>query len=108
MSNYTKYDPEYALAPKDGPYGYLDPRRFDERNPGLKYWNGSLAATLKVGFQPEIGSSATPVYNSLLRFLHGENAVNYPTGSSVPSAFTFHQYLGFTDDQGQNHVTKYG
>ena len=41
MSNYTNYDYEFAIAP-NGPYGYLDPRRFDERNPGLEFWNKTM------------------------------------------------------------------
>ena len=75
MSNYTNYDPSFALAPKDGPYGYLDLKRFDERNPGLKFWNGTSASGLILGFQPEIGSSSTPVFNTVAKFV--EDLVNF-------------------------------
>lgn len=34
MSNYTHYRAEYALAPKDGPYGHLHLFQFYQRNPG--------------------------------------------------------------------------
>ena len=110
MSNYTNYDYEFAIAPKDGPYGYLDPRRFDERNPGLEFWNKTSATNLKLGFQPETGSSATPIYRSIKRFLHGENLKKFPkqNDDTIPSVFTFHQYLGYVDDQKQDHITKYG
>jgi hypothetical protein len=110
MSNYTDYDPSFAMAPKDGPYGYLDPGRFNERNPGLKYWNGTSASNLKLGFQPETGSSATAIYKSILRFLHNENAVKFPgqIQNVIPPIFEFHNYLGYVDDQKQDHITKYG
>jgi hypothetical protein len=108
MSNYTNYDPEFALAPKDGPYGYLDPKRFDERNPGLKFWNGSSASGVILGFQPEIGSSATPVFKSVAKFI--KNLTDFPSALSkrVPSAFTFHNYLSYNDDVGRDHVYTYG
>ena len=45
MSNYTDYDPNFALAPKDGPYGMLLRADFYERNPGLTFWNGEEKAS---------------------------------------------------------------
>eukprot|EP00911_Craspedida_sp_UC1_P001301 UC1_evm1s980 len=43
MSNYTDFDGTYAVAPKDGPYGFLAPCEFAQRNPGLRFWNHSRA-----------------------------------------------------------------
>ena len=108
MSNYTDYDPSFALAPKDGPYGYLDPKRFDERNPGLKFWNGSSAAAVILGFQPEIGSSATPVYNSVAKFVKHLDAFPSASSETVPAAFSFHNYLSYNDDMGRDHIYTYG
>jgi hypothetical protein len=64
MSNYTNYDPEFALAPKDGPYGMLLHADFYEQNPGLTFWNGSRAKELPISFQPELGSASCPTYES--------------------------------------------
>ena len=69
MSNYTQYNPQFALAPKDGPYGILLPAEFSRRNPGLLFWNGTRADALRLGFQPEIGSISVPMYDSLRRWM---------------------------------------
>eukprot|EP00051_Salpingoeca_urceolata_P015589 m.202923 g.202923 ORF g.202923 m.202923 type:complete len:1050 (-) comp18444_c0_seq3:44-3193(-) len=117
MSNWTNWDPEYALAPKDGPYGYLDERNFIDRNPGLLFWNGSCADSLLLGFQPEIGSSSQPVFASLQRFLTPGHLGGWPSrgagvaaNASVPSVFAFHNYLSFTEANRPeaDHVYAYG
>ena len=110
MSNYTNYDPSFALAPKDGPYGFLKPSRFYQRNPGLRYWNGTLAESLKLGFQPEIGSSSTPTYRGIKHFLTDKDAEVFPdrNGKSVPSVFEYHNYQSYTDDGGHDHIYAYG
>ena len=109
MSNYTNYDPSFALAPKDGPYGILLPSDFYVRNPGLTFWNGTRADQLKLSFQPEIGSVSTPSLESLQRFISQEDLLKFPgyatnaetnidtdaTTVSMGSSWTFHNYIGF-------------
>ena len=68
----TPCDAGFALAPKDGPYGVLLPSEFSRRNPGLRFWNGTRAARLRVGFQPEIGSISVPTFRSLRRWMSPE------------------------------------
>ena len=101
MSNYTDYDPEYALAPKDGPYGILLDSDFYERNPGLTFWNGSRAQDLVIGFQPELGSVSTPTYESMRRFMSRDTLENHfpgidPENSSIHHIWTFHKYISYT------------
>lgn len=104
MSNYTNYDPNYALAPKDGPYGILLPTDFYEQNPGLTYWNGSRAKDLPLSFQPEVGSVSNPRFESLQRFLSESSLAQFPGYESsenltdeikMGSAWDFHNYIGF-------------
>ena len=46
-----QHDDGYALAVKDGPYGFLELERYyEEHNPGMV--NGS---NVTVAFQPEVG-----------------------------------------------------
>ena len=82
MSNYTNYDPSFALAPKDGPYGQLELSEFYERNPGLRFWNKTRADRLKIAFQPEIGSISTPVFESMRQFMSKERLEAFP-GSNM-------------------------
>jgi len=101
MSNYTDFDPNFALAPKDGPYGILLPQDFYVRNPGLTYWNGSRADKLKLSFQPEIGSVSTPTLESLQRFMSPENLARFPghnttNDDDIGPAWDFHNFIGFT------------
>lgn len=106
MSNYTNFDPSFALAPKDGPYGFLSPSRFYQRNPGLRFWNGTLASSLKIGFQPEIGSSGTPNYREISLFLTKSYAEQFPSKNdeTIPRMFRHHNYLSYTDDLGWDHI----
>lgn len=41
MSNFTNFDNDYALAPKDGNYGMNAPEAYFTRNPGLTFPNHS-------------------------------------------------------------------
>jgi hypothetical protein len=58
MSNFTHFDSDYALAPKDGNYGINAPETYFQRNPGLIYPNGSRM-DCPISFQPEIGARKT-------------------------------------------------
>jgi hypothetical protein len=58
MSNFTHFDSDYALAPKDGNYGINAPETYFQRNPGLIYPNGSRM-DCPISFQPEIGVRKT-------------------------------------------------
>ena len=98
MSNYTKYDSTYALAPKDGPYGILLPSDFYERNPGLTFWNGTRAGNLVIGFQPELGSVSTPSYESLQRFMSEDALEHFPGkggNTSIHRVWSFHKHIGY-------------
>jgi hypothetical protein len=102
MSYYTNFDPTFALAPKDGPYGILLPQDFYTRNPGLVYWNGTRCTNLKLSFQPEIGSVSTPTLESLQRFMSPENLAQFPghkttnDNNNIGPAWDFHNFIGFT------------
>ena len=100
MSNYTDFDPTFALAPKDGPYGILLLSDFYERNPGLTFWNGTRAENLEIGFQPELGSVSTPTYESLRRFMSKDVLEQSFPGArgttSVNYVWTFHKYIGYS------------
>jgi mannosylglycoprotein endo-beta-mannosidase len=98
MSNYTQYDPDFALAPKDGPYGILLPSEFYVRNPGLTFWNGTRADQLPLSFQPEIGSVSSPSFESLQRFMSTKNLNQFPgyeSPNKMGKAWSFHNYIGF-------------
>ena len=89
MSNETNYDPSYALAPKDGPYGVLRGAQFFERNPGLYMWEAHRivrADHLEIGFQPEIGSVSTPTLRSLRRFLSPAALRRFPARGATEAA----------------------
>lgn len=80
MSDWTDWDPAYALAPKDGPYGFLAPSDFSLPNPGLRFGNGTIVGShIRLGFQPEVGSAACPTYASLQRFLNASMLATWPT-----------------------------
>jgi mannosylglycoprotein endo-beta-mannosidase len=100
MSNYTDFDPAYALAPKDGPYGILLPSDFYERNPGLTFWNGTRAGNLIIGFQPELGSVSTPTYESLQRFISDDALESHFPGAggnkTIHHVWNFHKHIGYT------------
>lgn len=106
-SGYTNFDPEHVLAPQDGNYGINDPRLYWTRNPGMTVppgWNQQLA------FQPEIGNTAHPEYESLARFLSGpaREALPLPyangSPSTVNSTWTYHTYLSFTSGKGVDQL----
>jgi mannosylglycoprotein endo-beta-mannosidase len=106
------FDPEWALAPMDGPYGMLDERRFFERNPGLVYPNQTRATNMRVAFQPELGSATCPEYESLARFLTAPTREALPPrGAAYPDAnatWRYHAYIPFTNADGADTVYAFG
>jgi len=107
----VKYDPEYGLTPRDGPYGLLPLSAFYERNPGLLFENRSRADALRVAFQPEIGSVSTPTVESLRRFMGADALGRFPVeppdqqgiptrasagnATAVDAVWTYHKYLSY-------------
>lgn len=94
----SQYDPQYALACQDGPYGILFPSQFyNERNPGEPLYNNSF-----ISYQPEVGSVSTPVLRTLERFLSSENLLpgSVPhylaSDQDVPPTWQYHKYLPYT------------
>ncbi|KAK3269096.1 hypothetical protein CYMTET_22440 [Cymbomonas tetramitiformis] len=115
MSGGSSWDPDYALAPKDGPYGFLALSEFYERNPGLHFPDGERADQLRLGFQPEIGSSSNPVFASVRRFANSTDLKTFPQeragtpgGARAPPLFEYHMHIPFTDDSEHDHVYAYG
>ncbi|GMI04485.1 hypothetical protein TrLO_g15458 [Triparma laevis f. longispina] len=89
--NMSEHDSGYALAVKDGPYGFLEPGRyFSEPNPGLV--NGSDVTIL---FQPEIGGSSFPRFESYLEMDVGSE---FPGefDSNVPEDWNWHNFEGYS------------
>ena len=54
--------------PPPPPSGFLHEATFWQRNPGMRQYNGSHL-DFPLAFQPEVGSSSTPEYDSLARFM---------------------------------------
>lgn len=106
------YDPSYAVAPTDGPYGIMDERIFFTRNPGQVWSNGSAATNLSFPFQPEIGSVSSPEVESMARFLSPPQLASLPPagagGANVSAVWQYHRYIPFTDAAGCDHVYAYG
>ena len=108
MTNATQYDWKTSMAPKDGPYGLLDDAQFSERNPGLYYWHESKltrAINVSISFQPELGSSSCPTYESLQSFLSPRALAEFPTNASAPVAasWAFHNYLPWSYSGSKNN-----
>eukprot|EP00475_Leptophrys_vorax_P000518 TRINITY_DN10290_c0_g3_i1.p1 TRINITY_DN10290_c0_g3~~TRINITY_DN10290_c0_g3_i1.p1 ORF type:complete len:952 (+),score=229.77 TRINITY_DN10290_c0_g3_i1:20-2875(+) len=118
MSDPSDFDPTWALCPKDGPYGIMDEREFFERNPGMYIGSGThqeRASTLQIAFQPEIGNSACPEFESMLRFLSPSVGADFPKqgalggdANDVNPVWNFHKYQSFTDSRGYDHIYAYG
>ena len=121
MTNATTFDPETSLAPRDGPYTFMDERKCFNRNPNMVYWNATAkkvvpATKLPIAFQPELGSASLPPYRSLQRFLRagplaafpGWNANGTSAAPRVHPAWAWHTWLGFGDGEGVDHVFNYG
>jgi len=90
----TLFDPLYALAPQDGPYGILLAWQWSsERNPGLAGYE-----QCPISFQPETGSVSTPVIRSLRRFLSPAALESFPGPQSVEvhPLWEFHKYLPYS------------
>lgn len=107
------FDPEYALAPQDGPYGMLHPRQFFERNPGLYSPNGTRLDATPVAFQPEIGSTSAP-WPETLQLMSPDPGVFPACGApfdAVPAIWQYHMFEPFVtrDEEGvYDHVCAYG
>jgi len=104
----AEHDDEYALSPKDGPYEFLDPQRyFMENNPGL-------AEDLILSFQPEIGASSMPVYESIQRMGLADGDAPFPSEdeTNIPPLWSFHSFQGYhtrrADGTTYNTVYAYG
>lgn len=81
-----EHDEEFALAVKDGPYGFLFPSQYwAEVNPGMA--NGS---TVEVGFQPEVGASSFPRAEGFEKFIPG-GGVPAEGASELPPHWDFHK-----------------
>lgn len=81
-----EHDEEFALAVKDGPYGFLFPSQYwAEVNPGMT--NGS---TVEVGFQPEVGASSFPRAEGFEKFIPG-GGVPAEGASELPPHWDFHK-----------------
>eukprot|EP00977_Amphora_coffeiformis_P027496 scaffold34615_cov180-Amphora_coffeaeformis.AAC.18 len=94
------YNRSFGLAFADGPYGLLLPGAFFERNPGLKYKN------ISIGFQPELGSTNTPTYRGLLRFMSTSEAEGFPRRedpSKVGEVWEFHRFQEWTSSLPNGH-----
>jgi len=90
------HDDNYALAPKDGPYGIQFPATYFARNAGLGNGDGEENEELKVVFQPEVGTMSAPSYIGLRRFLTEQEVEDgYPQQSdpnSVGEAWEYHKF----------------
>lgn len=101
--DYTGFDPSSTLAPQDGNYGINDERVYFSRNPGMTRTPGW---DQRLPFQPEIGNTAHPEYETLARFLSPpiREAVPSRNAKVVHPVWTFHTYLPFVDGEGVDHV----
>jgi mannosylglycoprotein endo-beta-mannosidase len=101
------FNPEYALAPQDGPYGILYPNTmYNTRNPGLLGYED-----VPISYQPEVGSVSTPVFRSLQRFLPpsslaSEAMPNY-LSSRVDDMWNYHKYIPYTTENAYDHIYAY-
>ena len=95
-----------------GPYGMLLPPTMFKRNPGLQLKRPHI----RIGFQPEIGSTSAPTYKGLLRFMGKEEADGgYPGQGSdtdgVGPSWDFHKfqswYIRNSDNSSYDFVYSY-
>ena len=114
MTNYTvdnPFNPVLALAPSDGPYGVIHEATFWERNPGMHAGDGSHLDT-PLAFQPEVGSSSTPEYESLARFMSPGVLAQTPlencSYAAAPPVWRAHNFLPYVDNEGVDHIYAYG
>ena len=111
-SNWSHYDPLYALAPTDGPYGLRDEREWFQRNPGQLFPNGSRMLDVPLAFQPEVGSVCAPPVDSLARFLTPPALASFPvfnaSWTQVHPAWKFYTYESYTDSRGTDRLYSYG
>jgi hypothetical protein len=88
------FNPKYALAPQDGPYGILFPSIwYQNRNPGLSGYNET-----PISFQPEVGSVSSPTIDSLRMFLDNKSLDSFPSqfSSILNNSWNYHKYISFT------------
>lgn len=91
--NMSEHDDAYALAAEDGPYDFLTlVTYFAQKNPGMK--NGT---TVSQAFQPEIGSSGMPRFQTMQRMGLVKNGTDFPRGLSkyIPRLWRYHKYQGY-------------
>ena len=93
-------------SPKDGGYKIFSEQEAWSKNPEMSdYINGTLTRLdyLNIPFNPEIGSSALPVYETMESFLVEEEAINgYPkdANESVSEYWDWHKYEGWLEEPG--------
>ena len=95
-SNMNLHDNDFALAPKDGPYGFLQPSSYyGENNPGLL--DADPSSPLVISFQPEVGSSTVPSYESVKRMGLADDDSDFPSfcDSYIPKLWNYHNYEGY-------------
>jgi mannosylglycoprotein endo-beta-mannosidase len=89
------HDDSFALAVKDGPYGFLRPfQYYSENNPGMT--NGS---SVTISFQPEVGASCMPRMTGLARMLGvASDSTEFASenGESVPPLWDLHKFEGYS------------
>ena len=101
----------YSLAYADGPYSFLMPNSYSERNPGMS----ASFRNVRIGFQPEIGGPSAPTYNGLIRFMSEEEADRgFPrqgeeikSSNTYNSAWGYHKYLTWKTNGTYDHVYAY-
>lgn len=101
----------FSLAFADGPYGMLLPSTMFQRNPGL---NDLVPDDVRVGFQPEIGSTSAPTYRGLLRFMSfHEASVGVPSRHATKAGeiWEYHKFEPWltpvSNDSTYDHVYSY-
>ncbi|GMH61086.1 hypothetical protein TrST_g379 [Triparma strigata] len=89
--NMSEHSDGYALAVKDGPYGFLDvDRYFEEANPGLV--NGS---DVTIAFQPEIGAASFPRFESY-KIMDVGSSFPSEGDEDVPDDWQWHNFEGYS------------
>ena len=107
--NMSMHSDSFALAVKDGPYGFLSiDRYYSEPNPGMT--NGS---SVTVAFQPEVGGSSMVRLSGLKR-MGLADAGSYPGrfDADTPDLWSFHKFQGYTysgpDGEERDAIWDYG
>ena len=107
--NMTLHDDSFALAVKDGPYGFLDFKQYyTENNPGMV--NGSEVI---VSFQPEVGGSSMTTMEGLGRMgLDAGGGFPGWRDEGVPPLWDYHKFQGYSytglDGEDRDAIWDYG